>query len=200
MLRWTKSADRQVAGFRVLIYIKSISKIHYIAVKLTIMRKSIFYFMILGTIAATSCTDAFYRKLPEGTFSSNDQRIVLGEDGKFILENYANVNDGRNFKIEGNYTSTQDLIDEDNDSYGKIAFTVEKVSLEGNQVSSLFLDEDSQSALSEVSAGDIMEGWWAYSENITWGGMMRVWFNWPGIARANNFYDGHNELFSGDPD
>lgn len=162
------------------------------------MKKLLFYFLIVGSIV-TSCTDAFYRNLPEGTFTSNDQRIVLGDDGNFILDNYANVNDSRNFTIEGTYTSTQDLIDEDNDSYGKITFTVKKLSLEGNTVASLFLDEDSQSSLSEVSAGDRMEGWWAYSENITWGGMMRVWFNWPGIARGNNFYDGHNELFSGDP-
>lgn len=29
--------------------------------------------------------------------------------------------------------------------------------------------------------------------------LMRIWFNWPGIPRGNNFYDGHHELFSGDP-
>jgi hypothetical protein len=147
----------------------------------------------------TSCTDSLYRNLPEGSFISNDHSILLGEDGKFTLRNIGNVNDSRNFSIEGTYTSTRDLIDEDNDSYGKITFTVGSLELEGTGVNSLFLDEDSFSEASEVSPGDHLEGWWAYSENITWGGKMRVWFNWPGIPRGNNFYDGHNELFSGDP-
>ena len=162
------------------------------------MKTLSFTFMIL-LLALTSCMNSRYRNLPEGTYSSNDHYIMLGEDGSFLLENIGNVNDGRDFSMGGTYTSTRDKIDVDNDSYGKITFTVSSLYLDGSQVSSLYLDDDSFSELSKVESGDRLEGWWAYSENITWGGMMRIWFNWPGIARANNFYDGHNELFSGDP-
>ena len=154
---------------------------------------------ILFLLSLTSCMDKRYRNLPEGTYVSNDHYIMLGEDGKYILRNIGNVNDARNFSIEGTYTSTRDLIDEENDSYGKITLTVGTLELEGSPVSSMFLDEDSFTEASEIESGDRLEGWWAYSENITWGGKMRVWFNWPGISRGNNFYDGHNELFSGDP-
>lgn len=147
----------------------------------------------------TSCMNSLYRNLPEGSFSSNDQYINLDSDGSFLLENMANVNDNRNFSLSGTYTSTRELIDQDNDSYGMITFTVTSMELEGSKVNELYLDEDGLSEQSKVTSGSRLEGWWAYSENITWGGKMRIWFNWPGIARANNFYDGHNELFSGDP-
>jgi hypothetical protein len=156
-------------------------------------------FLLIPVLALSSCMGSLYRNLPEGTFSSNDQTIVLEPDGSFLLENISNVNDGRNFTLEGTYTSSRDLVDKENDSYGTITFTVTSLFLEGTEVGSLYLDEDGQSEISKVTPGDSLEGWWAYSENITWGGMMRVWFNWPGIPRGNNFYDGHNELFSGDP-
>ena len=154
---------------------------------------------LLAMMILSSCMNSVYRDLPEGTFSSNDHSIVLDPDGSFILENISNVNDGRNFSLEGTYTSSRDLIDRDNDSYGTITFTVGTLYLEGSNVTSLYLDEDGLSEQSKVATGDRLEGWWAYSENITWGGMMRIWFNWPGIPGGNNFYDGHNELFSGDP-
>ena len=158
---------------------------------------------ILGSLGfllmLSSCMSSQYKNLPEGTYSSNDHFILLGSDGSFLLENIGNVNDGRDFVLQGTYTSTRDLIDEDNDSYGKITFIVTSLSLEGSAVNSLYLDDDGLSSISEVSPGDILEGWWAYSENITWGGKMRIWYNWPGISRGNNFYDGHNEVFSGDP-
>jgi hypothetical protein len=147
----------------------------------------------------TSCMNTLYRNLPEGSYSSNDHYINLGSDGSFLLVNTSNVNNNRNFTLSGTYTSTRELIDQDNDSYGMITFTVTSMELEGTSVNELYLDEDGGLEQSKVTAGARLEGWWAYSENITWGGKMRIWFNWPGIARANNFYDGHNELFSGDP-
>ena len=147
----------------------------------------------------SSCMDSFYRNLPEGTYSSGDNSIILGSDGRFILENYSNANDRRDFSLEGTYTSSRDMIDQDNDSYGKITFTVGSLYLDGSQVNALYLDDDGLSEASKVTSGDLLEGWWTYSENITWGGKMRVWFNWPGIPRGSSFYDGHNELFSGDP-
>jgi hypothetical protein len=162
------------------------------------MKKS--YFIVLFVLLSlSSCMSSLYRNLPEGTYSSNDHYISLGSDGTFLLENIGNVNDGRDFSLEGTYTSTRDKIDQDNDSYGKITFTVGSMHMDGAVVNSIYLDEDGLSVSSKVTSGDVLEGWWAYSENITWGGMMRIWFNWPGIPRGNNFYDGHNELFSGDP-
>ena len=162
------------------------------------MKRLVFISLISGLLLF-SCESSLYKNLPEGTYISNDHRIILESDGSFILENIGNTNDGRDFVISGSYSSSRDKIDEDNDSYGTITFTVGQLSLEGMNVSSLFLDEDDLSAASNIKAGNRLEGWWAYSENITWGGMMRVWFNWPGTPRGNNFYDGHNELFSGDP-
>lgn len=161
--------------------------------------KTVTFISLIVLLALSSCMNKFFRDLPEGTFVSNDHYIYLSSNGKFELKNISNVNDGRNFSLEGSYTATRDLIDQENDSYGKITFTVERMYLEGSQVNSLYLDEDLLSESSKVTAGSILEGWWAYSDNITWGGKMRVWFNWPGFARGNNFYDGHNELFSGDP-
>jgi hypothetical protein len=155
--------------------------------------------LLFPFVLLSSCMNTLYRNLPEGTYSSGDHQMVLDPDGSFILENFSNVNDGRNFSIEGTYASSRDQIDQDNDSYGTITFDVLNLFLEGVQVTSLYLDEDGESEASKVQSGDRLEGWWAYSENITWGGMMRIWFNWPGIPRGNNFYDGHNELFSGDP-
>lgn len=162
------------------------------------MKSTIPVFLILF-LFLSSCMSSLYRNLPEGSFSSNDHYIMLNADGSFLLENIGNVNDGRDFSLEGTYSSTRDKIDEGNDSYGKITFTVGTLYMDGSSVSSIYLDEDGLSELSKVTSGDRLEGWWAYSENITWGGMMRIWFNWPGIPRGNNFYDGHNELFSGDP-
>jgi hypothetical protein len=155
--------------------------------------------LLVTLILLGSCKkDAFFDALPTGTFTSNDHSITLSTGGSFILENYPNAIDYRSFRIEGTYTYTRDLIDKENDSYGKITFFVKKVVLDGIEVAALYLDKD-ESALSLTVAGDDLEGWWTYSDNISWGGKMRIWFNWPGIARATNFYDGHNELFSGDP-
>ena len=165
----------------------------------TTSMKSAIFISITALLLLSSCTSKLYRDLPEGTFISNDHRIVLDSDGSFILENIGNTNDGRDFTLEGSYTSSRDKIDEDNDSYGTITFTVSKLTMNGSGVTSLYLDEDYSAESSKVTAGSRLEGWWAYSENITWGGMMRVWFNWPGFPRRNNFYDGHDELFSGDP-
>jgi|GEM_PF-1527121 len=155
--------------------------------------------LLITIFLLPSCKkDALYDDLPRGTFTSNDQSILLTSGGAFILENYPNTNDYRSFRIEGTFTYTRDLIDKENDSYGKITFFVQKVILDGIEVAALYLDKD-ESALSLTVAGDDLEGWWVYSDNISWGGKMRIWFNWPGIPRGNNFYDGHNELFSGDP-
>jgi len=158
-----------------------------------------FIILLFPCLLLSSCMGSLYRKLPEGTYSSADQRMVLDTDGSFILENISNVNDGRNFSLEGTYTSSRDVIDRENDSYGTITFTVSSLFLEDIQVTSLYLDDDAASEASKVQPGDQLEGWWTYSENITWGGMMRIWFNWPGVPRGNSFYDGHHELFSGDP-
>ena len=153
----------------------------------------------LAVVILNTCKkDDIFDSLPTGTFQSNDQAIRLNSNGKFTLINYANINDNRNFEIKGDFTYTRDLINKDNDSYGKITFTVSELFLEGLKVNQLYLDDD-ESAASLTLSGDVLEGWWAYSNNITWGGKMRVWFNWPGIPRGNNFYDGHNELYSGDP-
>ncbi len=153
----------------------------------------------LAVVMLNTCKkDDAFDILPVGTYQSNDQAISLNSNGKFTLINYANINDNRNFEIKGDFTYTRDLINKDNDSYGKITFTVSELFLEGLKVNQLYLDDD-ESAASLTLSGDVLEGWWAYSNNITWGGKMRVWFNWPGIPRGNNFYDGHNELYSGDP-
>jgi hypothetical protein len=146
-----------------------------------------------------TCTkDDIFDNLPVGDYESNDHVISLKSDGSFIIINIANINDNRNFEIRGSFTYTRDKIDEDNDSYGKITFTAGELFLEGSGVNQLYLDDD-ESFASLTSPGDVLEGWWAYSDNITWEGKMRIWFNWPGFPRENNFYDGHNELYSGDP-
>jgi hypothetical protein len=151
-------------------------------------------------LAITACTkDDIFDKLPVGTYSSNEHLMILGSEGNFKLENYPNVNDYRSFAIEGSYTYTRDLINKDEGSYGKITFTVSELYLEGLSVSSLYLDEDYGISGSLTVPGDVLEGWWSFSDNITWGGKMRIWFNWPDVPRRTNYYDGHNELFSGDP-
>lgn len=155
--------------------------------------------VFIALLAITACTkDDIFDKLPVGTYTSNEHLMILGSDGKFKLENYPNVNDHRNFAIEGDFTYTRDLINEDEGSYGKITFNVSELYLEGLSVNSLYLNDDGQPG-SLTAPGDVLEGWWSYSDNITWGGKMRIWFNWPDIPRKTNFYDGHHELFSGDP-
>lgn len=114
------------------------------------------------------------------------------------MVNRDNINDGRNFEIAGDYTYTTEKVDPENDTYGMITFTVNSLELEGKDVTFIYLDDDLDSR-SYTELGNVLEGWWSYSDNITWGGKMRVWFNWPGRPRGNNFWDGHNELFSGDP-
>jgi hypothetical protein len=66
--------------------------------------------------------------LPIGTYSSNDHKIALRSDGTFTLVNYSNTNDGRNFTISGNYTSTLDGTNDGN-TYGKLEFTVTSLEL-----------------------------------------------------------------------
>jgi len=152
---------------------------------------------IVGSNGNGNGGDAGPSSLPIGTYSSNDHNIALQSDETFTLCNYANANDERNFTIGGTYTYTLDGTTDGN-TYGKLTFTVTSLELEGAEVSTLYLDDD-EDARSYTEIGDVLEGWWAYSDLITYGGKMRVWFNWPGIPRENNYWEGHNELFSGDP-
>ena len=58
----------------------------------------------IALLAISACTkDDIFDKLPVGTYTSNEHLIILGSDGNFKLENYPNVNDSRNFIIEGTF-------------------------------------------------------------------------------------------------
>ena len=160
--------------------------------------------MALAAFVTVSCSNGDdpatdgHGNLPIGSYSSPEHYIAFRSDGTFTLENFANVNDNRNFAFEGTYSYTRDVIDPNNNSYGKVTMVAKKFYLNDIETNSLYLD-DGLSAGSYTQLDDVLEGWWAYSDNITYVGKMRVYFNWPNIPRGTNYYDGHNELFRGDP-
>lgn len=139
--------------------------------------------------------------LPYGSYSSDIHDLTLSTTGTFSIVHRPTSYDNRNYIIEGAFTSTLDVNDPSNATYGKITLTVARISSGGVDYDGIDdpFCESSSSCYRQIALNDSMKGWWAYSSNVTWGGSFSLWFNDPGVPRGTDPYAGHNMLISVDP-
>jgi hypothetical protein len=140
-------------------------------------------------------------ELPYGNYGSNLYLLQFSKSGTFSISHSPGSYDSRTYRTDGTFDHTVDVLDAENNSYGKLLLTVNTITIGSSSASSItdpFCDFASSCNL-VVRTGDKMEGWWAYSKNITSGGSYRVYLNAPGVRRGDHYYDGHKVLLSLDP-
>ena len=161
-------------------------------------------FIILGSFWIASCAGSSTPgNLPYGQYKSTYYPSVnLNGDGTFYIEHEANAEDSKDYTISGTFIHTVEVVDPDNDTYGKIDLICSTLTVNGSSVTQIvgtFCDDSASCSEPTLNAGDTLLGWWAYSDNITWGGKLRIWLNYPPTLRGGSPYSGHRSLISVDP-
>jgi hypothetical protein len=141
--------------------------------------------------------------LPYGQYKSTFfPSVILRDNGTFYIEHEANADDSKAYTIEGTFTFTTEVVDPDNDTYGKIDLNCTSLTVNGSgatEIVGTFCDEAQFCTEPTLNDDDTLLGWWSYSDNITWGGKMRIWLNYPPDLRAGSPFSGSRSLLSVDP-
>lgn len=166
--------------------------------------------LIFGVSAILACVDTgddeesnSNSHLPYGSYRSTYfPTVALRSDGTFLIEHEANSEDPKDYTIEGTFSHTTDVADPENDTYGKIDLTCTALTVDGMDVTQIvgtFCDSGMSCAEPILYLDDVLLGWWAYSDNVTWGGKMRIYLNYPPSLRAASPWSGSRSLISVDP-
>ena len=161
-------------------------------------------FVIIGLYLVISCAGSSTSgNLPYGNYKSTYfPSVNLNEDGTFYIEHEGNAEDPKYYTISGTFTHTVEVVDPDNDTYGKIDLVCSTLTQNGSSVSQIvgtFCDDSASCSGPILYSGNTLLGWWAYSNNITWGGKLRIWLNYPPDLRAGSPYSGSRSLIRVDP-
>jgi len=150
-----------------------------------------------------SDSDGEDSSLPYGDFQSTYfPTVSLRTNGTFYIDHEANSEDRKNYTIEGTFAYTTEVADPDNDTYGEIDLTCTKLTVDGvdaTQIVGVFCDDSSSCSEPVLYRDDTLLGWWVYSDNITWGGKMRIYLNYPPDLRAAGPFSGSRSLIAVDP-
>lgn len=159
--------------------------------------------VILSCIVDNDDEEDSHSNLPYGDYRSTYfSTVELSSDGTFYIQHEANSEDPKDYTIAGTFTHTTDVADAENDTYGKIDLTCTTLTVDGMDVTQIvgtFCDHGMSCSEPILNQNDVLLGWWAYSDNITWGGKMRIWLNYPPSLRAASPYSGSRSLISIDP-